>query len=148
MSAASDWEAKRREVIERFSNACAHCGIYGGKLNVHHRYYEAGKRPHEYPIETLILLCDRCHGREDELRRRIVRATGFLGNATTVQATAYMEALAAMDSVFNAPGAALVNVDGWWAARGVSDATGIPVEQIEAAARVNGGKFDVGGARR
>lgn len=34
-------------------------------LHVHHKYYEPGKKPWEYPDEALITLCESCHSDEE-----------------------------------------------------------------------------------
>lgn len=88
------WKRKRAEILDRDGHACSNCGAIGSRLNVHHRFYEAGKKPHEYPNESLETLCPRCHGEADELRRNLNRAIGHLGRGDAMQALGYMQALA------------------------------------------------------
>jgi len=54
---------KRLEMAEW---ACDHCGDSKSKLNVHHRYYIAGRHPWEYPRQSTLVLCDTCHWLEHE----------------------------------------------------------------------------------
>lgn len=89
------WRRKREEVIDLHGEACTFCGAENCKLNVHHRYYESGKAQWDYPIESLDLLCDSCHAKADDRRRKIVEATGYLDAAENERATGYMRALAA-----------------------------------------------------
>jgi hypothetical protein len=91
------WRDKRKEVIARTGGSCANCGRDDIGLHVHHRYYESGKKDWDYPSETLEPLCSRCHGLADEVRRKIVRATGHLHEALAMRAIGYMQALAAVD---------------------------------------------------
>jgi len=55
------WQAKREEVFRRFGKKCAKCGSQKLLLSVHHKTYNAGKLPWEYPIENFEVLCERCH---------------------------------------------------------------------------------------
>ena len=91
------WRAKRREVMD-MAPGCHYCGDESRPIHVHHRYYEAGKKPWDYPLSTLSALCPRCHGHADELRRRIVRATGELHEGTAMRAIGYMQAMTAAES--------------------------------------------------
>lgn len=55
------WQRKRLEVMERAQFACERCKTDAKTLNVHHGYYERGKKPWEYQSETLHCLCEDCH---------------------------------------------------------------------------------------
>lgn len=58
------WKAKRQEVIDYFWGYCYKCGT-SKNLEVHHKYYEAGKMAWEYPINVcLIPLCRDRHALE------------------------------------------------------------------------------------
>lgn len=92
------WRKKRAEVLTRSGHACMDCGATDKRLDIHHRYYEAGKAKWDYPTATLDCLCPRCHGLADEQRRVIVRATGNLSGPNAERACGYM------DSVATAPG--------------------------------------------
>jgi 5-methylcytosine-specific restriction endonuclease McrA len=55
------WQKKRLEIMQRDSWRCQMCGTDKNSLTVHHLYYEAGKKPHEYDNDVLITLCKDCH---------------------------------------------------------------------------------------
>ena len=57
------WQRKRLEIMERDKWTCRSCGASGEgvTLNVHHAYYESGKDPWEYPDNTLVTWCEKCH---------------------------------------------------------------------------------------
>lgn len=61
------WKAKRAEIIKSRNFQCEDCQIMQAgeswfiEFNVHHRYYEKGREPWEYPDSALACLCWRCH---------------------------------------------------------------------------------------
>lgn len=55
------WQKKRLEIMKRDDFACRSCGDKESTLNVHHAYYEKGKKPWEYPDSILITWCEKCH---------------------------------------------------------------------------------------
>ena len=55
------WQRKRLEILERDRFRCTECGADDRTLHVHHTYYEKGKKPWEYPAESLLSLCKDCH---------------------------------------------------------------------------------------
>ena len=55
------WQRKRLEIMQRDNFACVLCGDTESTLHVHHGYYKAGKKPWEYPDNTLMTLCEQCH---------------------------------------------------------------------------------------
>ncbi len=61
------WEAKRRQILQRDHYRCRNCGS-GKRLQVHHRQYHictktgGWKKPWDYPAHYLVTLCDTCHG--------------------------------------------------------------------------------------
>lgn len=57
------WEERRLEIIERDDYECQCCGATADDalLQVHHRYYEEGLLPWEYPDDALVTLCEECH---------------------------------------------------------------------------------------
>ena len=59
----SRWQQKRLEIMERDKWTCRSCNASGEgvTLNVHHAYYESGKAPWEYPIQSLVTWCEQCH---------------------------------------------------------------------------------------
>ena len=59
----SRWQQKRLEIMERDKWTCQSCGKSGEgvTLNVHHAYYESGKKPWEYPARCFVTWCEDCH---------------------------------------------------------------------------------------
>lgn len=55
------WQRKRLEVLERADFTCEECGDKSTTLHVHHGYYEKGKKPWEYPHDSLHCVCAPCH---------------------------------------------------------------------------------------
>lgn len=119
------WEEKRQEIIAASFGECANCGAREDSLSVHHRYYETGKAAWDYPNESLIALCKSCHGKADELRRKLCRAIGLLTDADSMQALGYMHALAAdnRDQEF-------VEILSWEHAHGVAQLFGLTADDI------------------
>ena len=71
------WQKKRLEVLERDEWACTSCYDSESTLHVHHKYYEKGKEPWDYPMDSLLTLCDDCHNDEYELRPQYEKALLF-----------------------------------------------------------------------
>lgn len=63
------WQKLRLQVFERDGWECQLCSSKTKTLNVHHKRYERGKNPWEYPIASLLTLCESCHKDEYESRR-------------------------------------------------------------------------------
>lgn len=55
------WQRVRLEIMSRDNFSCRSCAADNRTLNVHHRWYETGKDPWEYPPEALVTLCEDCH---------------------------------------------------------------------------------------
>lgn len=128
--ASASWRAKRAEIIERCGGQCEYCGDEPERLNVHHRYYENGRKPWEYDAKTLEGLCPRCHGIADDERRIVVRATGLLGSGDRMQATGYMEGLAALEAFGGPDEVEWIRVRTYEHARGMGDVFGIEAEDV------------------
>lgn len=62
------WQKLRLEVFQRDDWTCQDCRSKKNTLNVHHKRYEKGRKPWEYPIEQLSTLCQECHDLEYEFR--------------------------------------------------------------------------------
>lgn len=58
------WQKKRLEILERDDWCCQSCYDSENTLHVHHRWYEKGKDPWDYPDECLVTLCEECHNGE------------------------------------------------------------------------------------
>ena len=62
------WQKMRLEVFERDLFSCQICYSDEDTLHVHHRYYEYGNEPWDYPLEALVTLCEECHKEETQNR--------------------------------------------------------------------------------
>lgn len=60
------WQNKRDLVKSRAGYRCQDCGSTKN-LEVHHCYYQYGKEPWEYPLDTLRCLCRDCHEKRGRL---------------------------------------------------------------------------------
>ena len=54
------WKSKRLEVFKRDNFKCRGCDSKKD-LRCHHSFYEAGRNIWEYPLKSLITLCESCH---------------------------------------------------------------------------------------
>jgi len=54
------WKRKRMTILRRDGYKCTVCGSKK-ELSVHHTYYKTGKRPWQYPNQSLLTLCQDCH---------------------------------------------------------------------------------------
>ncbi len=62
------WREKRDEIVAK-SPRCHKCGRRGRRFAVHHRYYEYGRLPWDYPDEAYMVVCGgECHREADEDR--------------------------------------------------------------------------------
>jgi len=55
------WQRKRLEVFQSADFKCEVCGSGDKTLHAHHRYYEKGKEPWDYPLAVFKCLCEDCH---------------------------------------------------------------------------------------
>lgn len=55
------WQKRRLEIMQKDGFNCIICKTASETLNVHHRYYVAGRDPWVYPDWALITLCEACH---------------------------------------------------------------------------------------
>jgi len=67
------WQKMRLEVMKRDNWTCRCCGTSGDGVvfNVHHAYYESGKNPWEYPVNSLVTWCESCHATMHSVLRKI-----------------------------------------------------------------------------
>ena len=63
------WQKKRLKVLEHAEWRCQLCGAQHKPLHVHHSYYTKRKDPWQYPLGSLIAVCEACH----EIIHRTVR---------------------------------------------------------------------------
>jgi 5-methylcytosine-specific restriction endonuclease McrA len=65
------WQKKRLEILNRDRFTCTFCGDNTKPLHVHHRWYESGRKPWEYPNEALVTYCEDCHSQMTAINRSI-----------------------------------------------------------------------------
>jgi len=66
------WQKKRLEIMKRDNFKCRSCGNDEDTLNVHHAYYEKGKKPWEYSDNVLITWCEKCHKQRHDMQDYIL----------------------------------------------------------------------------
>lgn len=71
------WQKLRLKIFERDKWMCQICGANDLPLNVHHRYYKSDKEPWDYPIDSLVTLCEECHNYEKENRYQYEQDISF-----------------------------------------------------------------------
>lgn len=72
------WQEKRLSIMQRAEFQCEWCASSDYTLHVHHTYYERGAKPWEYPDDSLLCLCEFCHGRAHRLWERLKKVIGKL----------------------------------------------------------------------
>jgi len=75
------WQRKRLEIMERDNFTCHMCKRGEEEevsLNVHHAYYEKGKKPWDYPDDMLVTLCEDCHKNLHDLKNTIMKNMAFM----------------------------------------------------------------------
>lgn len=87
------WQKRRLEVLDRADWTCESCEATDKELQVHHRYYERGKKPWEYPDEALQCLCDPCHDRVTEVNRGIKEKLRLLSDGELERVLGYLNGL-------------------------------------------------------
>ncbi len=65
------WQKKRLKILARDKFTCQKCRDKESTLHIHHRYYEKGKEPWDYPDYAFITLCVDCHEDETLFRKNI-----------------------------------------------------------------------------
>ena len=75
------WKAKSLEIIRKNFGICFHCGNVPAFPEVHHRWYERGKEPWEYPDCCYAVYCGECHQHAQVLMLQMQQATGVLSLA-------------------------------------------------------------------
>lgn len=60
------WQKRRLKILERDDWKCVECGAGDKTLHVHHSYYDdAADGPWDYPLASLMTLCEECHSNEE-----------------------------------------------------------------------------------
>lgn len=60
------WQKKRLEILQRDNFTCQSCYDAESTLHVHHCFYKKGCDPWDYDNQSLVTLCDECHGVQTE----------------------------------------------------------------------------------
>lgn len=55
------WQKRRLEILTRDNFTCKLCGDTETTLHIHHKEYQKGKDPWDYPDHVLDTLCMHCH---------------------------------------------------------------------------------------
>lgn len=58
------WQKRRLELLELGNWTCYRCKCTTGEMHVHHKRYEYGKPPWDYPDDNFLVLCSICHKKE------------------------------------------------------------------------------------
>lgn len=139
------WQRKRLEVMSRDGFGCVQCGVKTVTLNVHHRYYESGRAPWEYPDDALQTLCENCHETITDVTRRLKAQLGRLDHGAILQVLGYAVGMEAIGKLFAGdaakmpPGAHGVRLFVHEAfTMGLSAAVGLPEHLLHEAADAGG----------
>lgn len=69
------WQKKRLYILERDEFSCCICGDTEETLHIHHKFYNFGLEPWDYPDDSLETLCATCHQTEgwskDDFNRQV-----------------------------------------------------------------------------
>jgi hypothetical protein len=68
------WQKCRLEILKRDGFKCQSCGDTEEELTVHHVYYEKDIDPWDYPDETYMTLCKKCHDKWHRLKYAMDRS--------------------------------------------------------------------------
>lgn len=74
------WQKTRLRVLEGSGFKCESCEEDKKTLHVHHTYYEKGRCPWEYPIDSLECLCETCHSEATLLNRKLLESINGIGH--------------------------------------------------------------------
>lgn len=58
------WQKRRLELLQLGNWTCYRCKRTTGEMHVHHKKYEYGKAPWDYPDSNFLVLCSGCHKKE------------------------------------------------------------------------------------
>lgn len=79
------WQRRRLEILNRDDFTCQNCSDKTSTLHVHHCFYRSELEPWDYPLSSLVTLCECCHEEETadwlEARKRLnleLSENGFL----------------------------------------------------------------------
>lgn len=87
------WQKRRLEILEKAGWECENCGNASKTLHVHHKHYEWGRDPWEYPDENLECLCSECHEQVGMLQKALKREISGLSSAMLDRTLGYIRGL-------------------------------------------------------
>ncbi len=90
------WQEKRLRIMERDMFHCVSCGSKDKTLNVHHGFYSKGKKPWEYPNESLFTLCEDCHKDAQDMLAQAHFQIGILPPSEVEQVVGYIKGMKAI----------------------------------------------------
>lgn len=62
-----EWKTVREATLRRAENKCEDCGATNCHLDTHHRVYDRGKEPWDYPDVCFVCVCRPCHDRREQI---------------------------------------------------------------------------------
>ena len=89
------WQKRRLKVMESAGFRCENCGEKTKTLNVHHKYYERGADPWDYPDFALACLCEDCHEAAEHERLTLLRFIA-LNDFSCTELLGYVKAVSAL----------------------------------------------------
>lgn len=72
------WQRRRLEAFGEHDWKCFECGATDKELHIHHNFYLKNKKPWEYDLDQLSVLCVDCHRKITELGKDLREALSFL----------------------------------------------------------------------
>jgi hypothetical protein len=93
------WQKMRLKVFERDDYRCRVCDDSKNTIHAHHTYYDNNSEgPWDYPLESIITLCEQCHEKEHTLlpavKNNLVRrlkADGFVTSLDLMFLTMFID---------------------------------------------------------
>lgn len=134
------WQRKRLEILQRDNFECQSCASTEKTLHVHHTYYEKGKRPWEYPDESLRTLCEDCHKETTDVTAELQRQIGKLATIYLPVVLGYARGMEAFDDLN-----VVLDVRSHEDAVGIGAVFGLEAEEVIAALQessIDGKKLD------
>lgn len=92
-----NWQKRRLEILNAANFTCYECESTDKTLHVHHKYYEKGKKPWEYPDEALVCVCVDCHANLEGLKTEMNLLIGKLSTANQHDLLGYLSGLVIFD---------------------------------------------------
>lgn len=135
-----EWQKKRLKIMELANFECESCGAKDITLHVHHKYYEKGRKPWEYPDESLHCLCEDCHKEIQDIQVEMSRQIGRLDLSDLGALLGYARGLESLSY----PNVSF-SVESYEEALGIASCWGISPEDVISALEdksINGYKLD------